>query len=167
MYIGRQGIKMATLHLMVGLPGSGKTTEAIRLEQEYHALRLTPDEWHLHLFGHDFREGSDNAEHDRRHTLVEELMWDTAQKVLRLGVNVILDFGCWARVERDAFRQKAHALGADFQIHYMACPVETLWERIQERNKLADEKPVFRISREQLEAWSRQFEPPTVDELSR
>ena len=99
--------------------------------------------------------------------MVEELMWDTAQKVLRLGVDVLLDFGCWARVERDAFRQKAHALGADFQIHYMACPVETLWERIQERNKLADQKPVFRISREQLETWSRQFEPPTVDELSR
>ena len=35
---------MATLHLMVGLPGSGKTTLAHRLETQYSALRLTVDE---------------------------------------------------------------------------------------------------------------------------
>lgn len=31
-----------TLHLLVGLPGSGKTTLARRLEQDLPALRLTP-----------------------------------------------------------------------------------------------------------------------------
>ena len=45
---------MATLHLMVGLPGSGKTTEAKRIAAECGALRLTPDEWHFSLFGNDF-----------------------------------------------------------------------------------------------------------------
>ena len=35
---------MATLHLMVGLPCSGKTTLAKKLEVERAALRLTPDE---------------------------------------------------------------------------------------------------------------------------
>ena len=38
---------MATLHLMVGLPCSGKTTLAKQLEQERSALRLTPDEWQI------------------------------------------------------------------------------------------------------------------------
>lgn len=76
---------MATLHLMVGLPGSGKTTEATRLAEQYHALRLTPDEWQYHLFGNDFVPDGDHAEHDRRHTQIEELMWKTAQEVLRLG----------------------------------------------------------------------------------
>ena len=42
---------MATLHLMVGLPCSGKTTLARQLEQQYSALRPTPDEWHTALFG--------------------------------------------------------------------------------------------------------------------
>ena len=35
---------MATLHLMVGLPCSGKTTLAQKLEHELPALRLTLDE---------------------------------------------------------------------------------------------------------------------------
>ena len=78
---------MATLHLMVGLPGSGKTTEAIELEHKYKALRLTPDEWQDFLFGHDIAD----PEHDERHTKVEELMWKIAVKVLKSGVDVILD----------------------------------------------------------------------------
>jgi predicted kinase len=43
--------RLATLHLVVGLPCSGKTKLARHLEQEVSALRLTPDEWHMRLFG--------------------------------------------------------------------------------------------------------------------
>ena len=59
---------MATLYMMVGLPGSGKTTEAKKLEHEYKVLRLTPDEWQYFSFGHDISD----PEHDERHTKVEE-----------------------------------------------------------------------------------------------
>ncbi|MFZ0544969.1 MAG: AAA family ATPase [Candidatus Promineifilaceae bacterium] len=36
---------MATLILICGLPGSGKTTLARQIEQSRSALRLCPDEW--------------------------------------------------------------------------------------------------------------------------
>jgi len=52
---------------MVGLPCSGKTTLARKLEIERAALRLTPDEWQVALFGQD----ADDAEHDGRHTQIE------------------------------------------------------------------------------------------------
>lgn len=156
---------MATLHLMVGLPGSGKTTEATRLAEQYHALRLTPDEWQYHLFGNDFVPDGDHAEHDRRHMQIEELMWKTAQEVLRLGVDVILDYGFWAREERDALRAEAKKLGVGFQIHYMACSEEELWRRLQLRNERAGKTPVFRVSRENLSEWASIFQPPTQDEL--
>ncbi len=157
---------MATLHLMVGLPGSGKTTEAIRLEKACRALRLTTDEWHYQLFGNDFRKDGRNREHDRRHAAIEALMWDTARKVLALGVDVILDFGCWAREERELLRQRAHAVGADFRIHYMACSQEVLWERLRERNRNVGREAVFYITKQQLEEWSRRFEPPGPEELA-
>ena len=80
---------MATPHFMVGLPGSGKTAEALKLERKYGALRLTLDEWQYFLFGHDISV----PEHDECHTRIEELMWEMSVKVLKADVDVILDFG--------------------------------------------------------------------------
>jgi predicted kinase len=42
-----------TLFLTAGLPGTGKTTAARRIEAEHGALRLTKDEWVKALYGHD------------------------------------------------------------------------------------------------------------------
>ena len=39
------------VYLIVGLPGAGKTTHAKELETSASALRLTPDEWQIVLFG--------------------------------------------------------------------------------------------------------------------
>ena len=105
---------MATLHLIVGLPCSGKTTLGRQLETQYSALRLTTDEWHIRLFGHDYWDNmteSEEAAHDARHQTVEAIMWDVAARVLVLGVDVVLDFGCWVRRQRDEFRSKAEDLG--------------------------------------------------------
>ena len=140
---------MATLHLMVGLPGSGKTTEAIELEHKYKALRLTPDEWQDFLFGHDIAD----PEHDERHTKVEELMWKIAVKVLKSGVDVILDFGFWTKSERDEFRRKAHSLRANSKIHYMDVPSDIIWERLSVRNKLAGKNPIFYLGKEEFFLW--------------
>jgi predicted kinase len=104
---------VATLHLIVGLPCSGKTTLARQLETKHSALRLTTDEWHIRLFGNDYGDNmteSDEAEHDSRHDSVESIMWDVAARVLVLGVDVILDFGCWVRSQRDEFRSRTENL---------------------------------------------------------
>ena len=42
--------------LIVGLPGAGKTTQAKELAARHHAIRLTPDEWMVPLFGLCWRE---------------------------------------------------------------------------------------------------------------
>jgi predicted kinase len=152
---------------MVGLPCSGKTTLARQLEATYSALRLTTDEWHIRLFGHDYGDAmtaSDEAEHDARHDAVESLIWDVAARVLTLGTDVILDFGCWARSERDEYRSRAEALGADFEIHFVTAPEEVLLKRLRYRNTLASEK-TFYIPESKLKEWVRIFEPPSPEEL--
>ena len=42
---------VATILLMVGLPGAGKTTRAKELAAANRALRLTPDHWMIPMFG--------------------------------------------------------------------------------------------------------------------
>ena len=158
---------MATLHLIVGLPCSGKTTLARQLETKYSALRLTTDEWHIRLFGHDYWDNmteSDEAQHDSRHASVESIMWDVAARVLVLGVDVVLDFGCWFRSQREEFRARVKNLGADFRIHFADVPEEVLFERLKARNGRRTEGTFF-IPESKLKEWIQIFEPPTSEEL--
>jgi predicted kinase len=158
---------VATLHLIVGLPCSGKTTLARQLEIEYSALRLTTDEWHIRLFGQDYGDNmtqSEEAEHDARHGSVEAIMWDVAARVLVLGRDVILDFGCWVRTQRDEFRSRAKNLGAEFRIHFADAPEDVLFERLEARNAVHSAGTFF-IPRAKLEAWIQIFEPPSAEEL--
>jgi len=148
---------MPTLILICGLPGAGKTTLAKRLERERPALRLTPDEWMSALRIDLFDETSRGA--------VEGLQWQTAARALVLGVDVILDWGFWSRVERDDFRDRATRLGARSELHYLALSPAELWERVDARNQ-AMPPDTAHITREQLEQYARSFEPPTQDELT-
>ena len=152
---------MATLHLMVGLPCSGKTTLARALEQKYSALRLTPDEWQVRLFGQD----ATDPEHDARHGLIEALQWEVAERALALGTNVILDFGFWAREEREDFRARAKQLGASSEVHFLDVPSDELLRRLADRN--ARPGLAFHIPEEMMRPWIDLFQKPDQDELQR
>jgi predicted kinase len=153
---------MATLHLMVGLPCSGKTTLAQKLEHELPALRLTVDEWHIGIFGQDAEE----PEHDTRHSLIEAMLWNIASRALELGTNVILDYGLWAREEREEYRLRAKQIGASSEIHYMDVPADELLRRLEKRNSQPSQES-FLISQEAMKPWIAFFQKPTPDELER
>lgn len=152
---------MATLFLICGLPGSGKTTLAKQLEQTYNALRLCPDEWISKILD----DPNDIAELDRLRSPIESLQWDVAKRTLVLGVNVILENGFWSREERNHFRTEAEALGAQVELHYLNMSTDELWERISKRNSNLPPGTFF-VSKESLELWAESFEPPTEDELT-
>ena len=151
---------MALLHLMVGLPCSGKTTYARKLEKETNSLRLTPDEWHLRLFGNDLSD----PDHDLRHDTIEDLLWNVAASVLGHGVDVILDFGFWKRIEREDYRDRAGSVGAEVKIHFQDVPEEVLMRRLEIRNDIGG-ADVVRIPPEMMMEWIHQLEPPTEEEL--
>src|SRR6476659_901751 len=101
----------AVVYLIVGLPGAGKTTRAKQLEISAPALRLTPDEWQLMLFG-------DRNPPDKR-DLVEGKLVLIGMRAAELGTNVVLDFGFWGRDERSALRWIANAVGARCEVVYL------------------------------------------------
>ena len=153
---------MATLHLMIGLPCSGKSTLAKKLEHELPAFRLNLDECHILLFGQDAEE----PEHDARHSLIETMLWNIASRALELGTNVILDYGLWAREEREDYRLWAKQLGASSEIHFLDVPEAELLRRLAVRNSQPSQES-FRISEESMKPWIEFFQRPTPDELER
>ncbi|MFL6211266.1 MAG: AAA family ATPase [Pyrinomonadaceae bacterium] len=151
---------IATLHLMCGLPCSGKTTLAKQIEHERAALRLTPDEWIVSLYGAELAGAALDAARDP----VEAVLWDLAARVLVLGVDVVLDFGFWTRGERDAFRARAAQLGARSELHFLAVPEEVLLPRLAARNEQLP-PGIFWIDEARFKQWVSLFEPPTEAEL--
>ena len=144
---------MAKLILVCGLPGSGKTTHATRLETEVGAIRFCPDEWMLAL--------GLNLYDEQRRARIEAVQWELAQRLLACGSSVVIEWGTWGRSERDALRLRARELNAAVELHYLCPPFEILFERIRRRG--AEDPP---IEREMLEAWVKTFEVPTAEEMS-
>jgi predicted kinase len=150
-----------TMFLMVGLPGSGKTYRARELAAERGALRLTPDEWALTLFGSDDR----HQEPGGKRWLLEGRLVALGVETLRLGLSVVLDFGLWSRAERSALRWMAASVGASCEIVYLPVDRDVQWSRIQNRWEQAPEQN-FPMAESELDGWTEAFEVPDADELS-
>lgn len=153
---------MATLFLLCGLPGAGKTTLAKQLEQTQSALCLCPDEWIAIILA----DANDKVELDRLRSPVEAIQWEVAKRALVLGINVILENGFWGREERNSYRAQAEALGARVELHYLEVSRDELWARLAQRN--ANLPPgTFTVTEDELDLWLSWFEAPTADELGR
>ena len=153
---GTRAGRVPTMFVMVGLPSAGKTSRARELAATRGALRLTPDEWMIPLFGQEQPEGKRNVVEGR-------LIW-LALSALRIGVDVVLDFGVWARVERSALRALAASVGASSELVYLPIDEEEQWRRVQAR-ALTDAATTFAMTRADLDRWRPIFQPPEPEEL--
>jgi predicted kinase len=142
------------LVLLCGLPASGKTTLARQLAESYGAVRLNPDEWESALDVDPFDEGFQ--------TRLEAQFWELTQRLLVLGTSVVLEWGFWARSERDEKREAARALGVAVELRFLDAPYEELVSRVMARH--ADGG--IAITESHMEAYRATFEPPTDDELA-
>jgi predicted kinase len=144
------------LVLITGLPASGKSTLARRLAPKIPAIRLDKDQWTTQL-GHDPWD-------DNFRVLVERQLWTLTQELLARGQSVILEWGHWARVERDEKRLGARALGVGVELHYLHAPLEELIERAQRRNT-SGEWSASPMMPAHFQEWATVFQPPDEEEL--
>ena len=144
------------LVLICGLPASGKSTLARQLARKTRAIRLDKDEWVTEL-------GGDVWDDDFR-VRVERQLWHLSQNLLARGQSVILEWGHWARVERDEKRLGARALGAKVELHYLSVPLEELIQRAEGRNA-SGEWRAAPMTRAHFEEWTTIFQPPDEEEI--
>ncbi|WP_433211937.1 AAA family ATPase [Dactylosporangium sp. CS-047395] len=149
-------MRQPTLFLTVGLPCTGKTTAARRIETEQQALRLTKDEWVKALYG---AENPPSAQ-----DVIEGRLIQIALRTLQLGTNVVLDYGLWSRDERSALRQAAADQGAAVRMRYFELPFAEQRRRVDRRQAEAPDT-TWPMSDEELTSWAARFEIPTPGEL--
>jgi len=143
------------LVLICGLPASGKTTLARELARRIPAITLNKDHWTTQL-GHDVWD-------DKFRVRLEAQLWALTRELLAQGQSVILDWGHWARVERDEKRLGARALGVGVELHYLDVPLEELIARAERRNA-SGEWSASPIARAHLEQWATTFQAPDEEE---
>jgi len=142
--------------LICGLPASGKSTLARRLAPKIPAVRLDKDGWVTEL-------GSDVWDDDVR-VRIERQLWALTQELLAHGQSVILEWGHWARVERDEKRLGARALGVGVELHFLDAPLDELIERA-DRRTASGEWTASPMTRAHFEEWATIFQPPDEEEL--
>src|SRR5215212_125779 len=141
------GRSQPRLVLLCGLPASGKTTLARELAEAYRAVRLNLDEWELAL-------GIDPFDEDFQSRL-ESQFSELARRLLALGTSVILEWGFWARSERDEKRALGRSLGAAVELRFLDVPYEELARRVVDRHATGG----LAITETHMEQYRRIFQP--------
>lgn len=144
------------LFLMVGLPGTGKTTEARRIEAECPALRLSKDEWVKALYGDDNPPAASDV--------IEGRLVEMGLRALELGLHVVIDFGLWGRDERSALRAAAADVGATVSMRFLDLDPAEQRRRIDQR-QAEEAHTTWEMSDEELAGWTEAFDAPTGGEL--
>lgn len=145
-----------TLFLTVGLPCTGKTTAARRIEIERQALRLTKDEWVKALYGDENPPSAGDV--------IEGRLIRIGLRALELGTNVVIDYGLWSRDERSALRRAAADRGAMVDMRYFALTRAEQRRRLDQRQADAPHT-TWPMSDVELDGWAASFEIPTPGEL--
>jgi predicted kinase len=152
-----------TLHLISGLPCSGKTQYARALAERLGAVLCSLDEWLITAFGRYAIADVSHDEHVRRVLACRRLIGQVAAEHLRRSADVILDDGFFLLEHRAEHIALAHRAGARTRVHYLNTAPEVVRARLVQRNAELPEFN-FHIDPALLDHFITLFEPPSDDE---
>ena len=144
---------MATIHLMVGFMGFGKTTLAKQLAKIIPAVRLTHDDLMVKLYGRNMPYAEFYPNYDK----VDKVLWNLAEKIIKTGTDIIMDYGFWSHRNREQAYQKAKKITNKIVFHYIDCDLKIAKERIIKRSK--DNPAELYIKEDEFDTLAKKFEP--------
>lgn len=153
---------MAKVIMTCGRICSGKTTYCKKLRTEFSAVVLSVDEITLALFGQDAGEM-----HDTYVERAEKYLYEKSLDIVNVGVNVILDWGFWTKVEREYAREFYHSHGVSCEFHYLDISDEEWERRLKKRNSevLAGKTDAYYVDDGLAEKFRSIFEAPDIGEM--
>ena len=144
---------MATIHLMHGFIGFGKTTIAKKLARELPAVRLNNDEFMESLYGRNPPAEMFQEYYDR----IDDLLWSLAEQITKVGIDVIMDIGFWSKETRAKVFARAKTITEGVIFHSVRCDMETAKQRMLTRT--ASDKSELQIDEAAFDKFRAQFEP--------
>jgi predicted kinase len=155
----------ATLHVIFGPSGAGKTAYAHAFARREKAVAFILDDWMARLFAPDMPEPIEYDWMIERVGRCEAQIWSTAAGVLATGGSVILDIGLMRQADRARVREIAEAAELPLQFHFVTAPEEVRRARVAERNVVRGENFAIEVTPELFDFIEGVYEPPTPAEL--
>ncbi len=143
---------MATLYVLTGLPGAGKSTRAAQIIAATGAAHVDMDT--------ALRErGISIVDYETRFAIQPEVE-ATIAPLLASGRDVVAEFGSWTVEERARLRGYADASGARTELHWLDAPPEECVRRLRARGGEGMEQLITIVT----EFAPEGFVQPTADE---
>jgi predicted kinase len=155
----------ATLNVIFGPCGAGKTTYAHAFARREGAVAFILDDWMARLFGPDIPEPIEYEWMLERVGRCEAQIWSSAAAVIAAGTSVILDIGLMRRADRDRVRQIAEATGLPLQWHFVDAPQDVRRARVAGRNTIKGETFAIEVSPDMFDFIEGVYEAPEPGEL--
>jgi len=156
----------ATLNVIFGPCGAGKTTYAHAFARRERAVAFILDDWMARLFGPDMPEPLQYEWMLERVGRCEAQIWATTAGVLAAGTSVILDIGLMRRADRARVRGIAEATNLPLQFHFVSAPQAVRRARVLDRNVVRGESFAIEVTPDLFDFIEGVYEPPEPDELT-
>ena len=156
---------MATLHIIEGPVGAGKTTYAIKLGREIACPPLVLDSWMANLFQAD-RPETDlwPCYAERKARCISQIL-KLARDSLDHGNDAVVELGLIKTADRQKLYADLEAEGREYLVHVLETPREERWRRVMKRNIDQGETFAMQVSGEVFEIASDMWEPVGTTEL--
>ena len=151
----------ATLHLLCGKIGAGKSTLSRQLVARPHHVLISEDAWLAALHPGEIHSIADYLQ---RAAALRSVLTDHLRALLQAGVSVALDFPFNTPATRAWAREVFSPVGAAHQLHFLDVADEVCKARLRARNARGEHP--FQASDEEFEQITRHFVAPAGKKAS-
>jgi predicted kinase len=156
----------ATLNVIFGPCGAGKTTYAHTFARREKAVAFILDDWMARMFGPDMPEPLQYDWMIERVGRCEAQIWATAAAVIATGTSAILDIGLMRQTDRARVREIAEATGLALQFHFVDAPQEVRRARVAARNVIRGDSFAIEVPPDMFDFIEGVYEAPEPAELA-